>query len=410
LADYLRCRSGDGVGQAFDSPASIFREHATLSGIAGQMGRDFDISGLADIDDQAYDDLAPVRWPVSATRNGGRFFDDGRFFTPDGRARMVPVTAKPMAAPLTEERPLRLNTGRIRDQWHTMTRTTRSPRLNQHLAEPFAEIHPVDATEAGITDANLVRVGTDHGQIIVRALVTDRVQPRSIFVPMHWTSAWASDGRVDAVVAPFIDPVSGQPELKGAAASMSVYRPAWYAFAVSTERPQVSDLPGVGYWAVAKTETGWRVELAGDITPICWESHARLLFGAGIDTDAVSVIDKATGLARVAISRSGHVLGAVFVDRDPVALARSHVTNNLDKLGPSDLLSGRPSTGVPDPGAIVCVCANVGVRTISQAVEKHGLTTIDAIGDTTGAGTNCGSCRPELKAFLQPDAPKVAAE
>ena len=261
---------GWGRSFAFDTPASIFREHAALSGVAGTLGRDFDISGLANIDDRAYDNLAPVRWPVTATRVGGRFFGDGRFFTSNGKARMVPVSAKPMAAAVTPARPLRLNTGRIRDQWHTMTRTARSPRLNQHLAEPFAEIHPVDASDAGVSDADLVRVETDYGHIIVRALITDRTLPGNIFVPMHWTDQWASNGRVDAVVAPATDPVSGQPELKGATASISVYRPAWFAFAVSANRPRIDDLPEIGYWATAKTETGWRTELAGDVTPICF--------------------------------------------------------------------------------------------------------------------------------------------
>ncbi|MEM7188107.1 MAG: nitrate reductase, partial [Pseudomonadota bacterium] len=279
ISDVAACM-GWGAAFAYESPADIFREHAALSAIAGRIGRDFDISGLAEISDADYDALQPVRWPVTASRTGGRFFGDGRFFTPDGRARMVPVSARAMAAAKTRERPFRLNTGRIRDQWHTMTRTSRAPRLNQHTAEPFVEINPADAAAHGIAPADLVRVATDHGHLVTRALLTDRTAPGAVFVPMHWTAQFASDGRVDAAIAPAADPISGQPELKGSVASITPYRPAWFGFAATTDAPEIAALPGIGYWARAVTETGWRTELASDVLPICWESHARLLFGA----------------------------------------------------------------------------------------------------------------------------------
>ena len=143
---------------AYDSPAQIFREHAALSGTAGDFALDFDISGLAALDDAGYAALPPTRWPVTATRQGGRFFADGRFFHPDGKARFVAVTAAPPAARTGPRHPFRLNTGRVRDQWHTMTRTGLSAKLSAHLAEPFLEIHPKDARHFGIAPADLVRV------------------------------------------------------------------------------------------------------------------------------------------------------------------------------------------------------------------------------------------------------------
>ncbi|MEM8841748.1 MAG: molybdopterin-dependent oxidoreductase [Pseudomonadota bacterium] len=401
-----------GWGEAFGfiSPAEIFREHAALSGIAGAMGRDFDIGAFAGMTDADYNALAPARWPVAANRQGGRFFAEGGYFTTDRRARMVAVTTQALAAPLTPERPLRLNTGRIRDQWHTMTRTGRAPRLNQHLAEPFVEIHPDDAISAGIAAAELVRVETGYGQMVARALVTERTQPGSVFIPIHWTSAFASDGRVDALIAPVTDPVSGQPELKGAAASISRYDPAWYGFAVGAKRPVVCALSGIGYWALAPSQTGWRLELAGDSVPASWEQAAKLLFGAGDHARTVCAVDPGAGHASVVVCERDRTLGVLYADRQPVAVARSHVIAKFATLSPNDLLAGRPSMYQPDPGALVCACMGVGAKTIVHAIAAQGLTSVEAIGEATTAGTSCGSCRPELHALLAAHPVKLAAE
>ncbi|MEM0944705.1 MAG: nitrate reductase, partial [Pseudomonadota bacterium] len=197
---------------AYDGPAAIFREHAALSAVAARLGSDFDISGLEGISDAEYDALEPTRWPVNATRRGGRFFADGGFLHADGKARMVPVAHRPPAQALSERYPLRLNTGRVRDHWHTMTRTGRSARLSRHLAEPYAEIHPMDARAFEIEPASLVEIESPYGAVVVRALITDRSLQGSIFVPMHWTAQWSSKGRVDAAIGPEVDPISGQPE------------------------------------------------------------------------------------------------------------------------------------------------------------------------------------------------------
>ncbi|MEM6729587.1 MAG: molybdopterin-dependent oxidoreductase, partial [Pseudomonadota bacterium] len=159
-----------GWREAFDysAPSQLFREHAALSGIAGRFGRDFDISGLADLSDDAYDALTPTRWPVTAARQGGRFFAEGGFYHADGKARFIPVTWKPPAARREPRFPFRFNTGRVRDQWHTMTRTGLSPRLSSHLAEPYLDIHPEDAEAKGIAPADLVRVSSKCGEAILR--------------------------------------------------------------------------------------------------------------------------------------------------------------------------------------------------------------------------------------------------
>jgi len=188
-------RMGWGEAFAYTDPAAIFAEHAALSAFENDDARDFDIGSCADIDADRYDDMLPFQWPSGAGRAPAqRVFSDGCFSMPDGRARFVAVEA-PSRACGTAGFALTLNTGRLRDQWHTMTRTGKSARLSQHYAEPFVEIHPEDAARAHINDADLVRVSTGLGAILVRALVTPRQQIGSVFVPMHWSDENAARAR-----------------------------------------------------------------------------------------------------------------------------------------------------------------------------------------------------------------------
>ncbi|WP_095588130.1 nitrate reductase [Actibacterium ureilyticum] len=386
-----------GWAQAFDyqSPSEIFREYAALSGIAGQFGRDFDISGLSDLDQQAYDALQPTYWPVPKQGQAGdRFFAEGGFFTPDRKGRMLALTHRAPVASPTAEFPFRLNTGRIRDQWHTMTRTAKSARLSQHLAEPFLEIHPLDAQGTGIEPADIVRVESPYGAVLLRALITDRVRRGSVFAPMHWTSEFASSARIGTVIRAETDPVSGQPEGKASVVSVAPAKPAWYGFAVSADRMA----PDAAYWAMIPSNEGWRAELADFDRPADWEAFARALFGQ-TDGEAVVVEDATRGLARVALFRDGVLTAALFTDKEPVQVARKYACSALGAAG-AGVLAGRPGADQPDPGATVCACFDIGINTIIAAIAERHLTTVEQIGEAIQAGTNCGSCRPELATIL----------
>ncbi|MBL6427707.1 MAG: molybdopterin-dependent oxidoreductase [Maritimibacter sp.] len=396
-------RMGWGAAFDFQSPAEIFREYAALSGLAARFGRDFDISALAELSDADYDALAPVRWPVSATRSGGRFFGDGRFFTPDGKARMVPVSHRAPVSGLSDARPFRFNTGRMRDQWHTMTRTAKSSRLSAHLPEPFLEIHPKDARALGLKPAALVRVANDHGAAILRALVTDAVRPGQVFAPMHWTGETAPSARVDALVPGHVDPVSGQPESKAATVSVEPFEAAWYGFAVSSR-----DLsPKAEYWTRTRTDAGYRAELAGLTAPANWEGFARDLFDTGAEVQAVE--DPTRGIHRFAFTANGRLEAALFISREPAAITRDYLAGLVGTDAPA-ALSGRAPADMPDPGPTICSCFGVGLNTIVAAIEEHRLMSVDAIGAQLQAGTNCGSCRAELGALLEAHLRPQAAE
>lgn len=388
----------------YETPAEIFREYAALSGIAGQFGRDFDISGLSDLDDAGYAALAPTRWPITKTRTGGRFFADGQFFHPDGKARLLPVTHRPPAAKTDRRYPFRLNTGRIRDQWHTMTRTALSPRLSAHLAEPYLDIHPADAADLGLKPADLVAVDSPKGQAILRARITDAQRRGEVFAPMHWTGETAPSARIDALVPAETDPVSGQPESKAAVARVTRYEADWYGFAVSANPMEMTSQ----YWALARTTAGYRAEIAGQGDIADWEAEARRLFNAP-HASAVTVADRARGTARVALFDGDHLIAALFIAPEPVAVMRDYLATLPGQDEPT-VLSGRPPGDRPDPGPTLCSCFSVGVNTIVTAIETQGLATVDAIGEALQAGTNCGSCRPEIAALLARIHQQEAAE
>jgi assimilatory nitrate reductase catalytic subunit len=389
-------RMGYAEAFAYERPGEIFAEHTALSGFENDGSRDFDLSGLMHAD---YDGLQPVQWPVRAVRGTARMFADGRFFTPDMRARFVAVLPPPPLVPPPGM--LVLNTGRVRDHWHTMTRTGKAARLSAHLAEPFAELHPDDAAEKSIRHASLVRLENQHGSVLVRALVTERQQKGSVFVPMHWTDRFSAAGRIDALVSGQTDPQSGQPALKSA---MVVAGPALarrYGFAVSRVRPQ---LAGTDYWAIAETAGGWRAELAFISEPEDWLGWTRAAFGVGESVELLSIADKASGRQSLALFEAGRLSFALYLSPDPVLVSRqwavSLLTETIEPARRADILAGRPGADRPDPGPIVCACFGVGANQIAEAA-RSGCHTDDAIGAALKAGTNCGSCRAEIRGIIE---------
>ena len=389
-------RMGFGAAFAYESPAEIFREYAALSGKAAVLGRDFDISGLANISDAAYADFEPLQWPVPATGQvGGRYFAKGGFFLEGGKARMLPVSAPPAPA---ETATLALNSGRVRDHWHTMTRSAKSPRLSQHTPEPFAQIHPEDALRNGIGKQDLVLLTRGNHRAVVRAQITTDMRKGTVFVPMHWSNITASNARINTLVNSTTDPVSGQPALKAGAVSMQRFTALWHGFAVSTAEMPVHRHD---YSAMARTQTGWRAELAGAALPADWLAEARAALG--LETGSVSILrDAAQGLVRVAIHEGTTLCGLFFAAPRPIEVARSHAASLIGTNTPAlKALSGLPISGQPDAGRTVCACMAVGENTIRAAIAD-GASSVQALGTCTGAGTNCGACKPELEALLPP--------
>ncbi|MGE4218742.1 MAG: molybdopterin-dependent oxidoreductase [Alphaproteobacteria bacterium] len=391
-----------GFADAFNyaGPAAIFAEHAALSAFENQGTRDFDIGICAGVDAATYDAMLPLQWPAPADRQGrSRFFADGGFYTPDGRARFMPISAEDRPAN-PEAFPMTLNTGRVRDHWHTMTRSGRSPKLSQHTAEPFAELNPGDAARWGVGEAEILRVATSRGDVLVRALISDRQLSGTVFVPMHWNDQFAARARVDSMVAALTDPHSGQPALKRTAARIERFAAATYGFAVTRRKP--TNLTA-DYWAVARCPGGWRIELAF-AEPQDGRELTAALFPTAIDAQTLSYADRHARRYRFARFARGQLLGALYLSADPVAVSRSWAVEQLaaecsTAQARLTVLAGRAGRGQPDRGALVCSCYGVGANQIAAAV-RAGCATPDEIGTELQAGTGCGSCRGEIKAII----------
>jgi assimilatory nitrate reductase catalytic subunit len=399
-------RMGFGAAFDFSSPHEIFAEHARLSGTRneGPSARAFNIAGLADLSPAEYEEMEPVQWPVTAARAGtARLFGDGRFWHPDGRARFVPTAPRSPAHSTTEEFPLVLNTGRIRDQWHTMTRTGLSPRLSDHVGEPFVDMHAQDALLSGARVGELARVTTRWGSMVARVRASGEIARGTVFVPIHWNDQYASQGRVGALVNGVVDPISGEPEFKHTPVRVEPYVVDWYGL-ILTRRP-LENLD-LAWWARIRGADFYRYEVAGRHVPDDWATWARALLGAREpDADYLDYIDAAAGAYRAAHIVEERVVACLYISRRPELPSRSWLAGlfaaeHLTDSDRSALLAGRPRGPAPDTGPLVCSCFSVGRNTICDAIAKHGLTSARGVGERLRAGTNCGSCLPEIKALV----------
>ncbi len=391
---------------AWRSAADIFREHAALSAADNDGSRDFDLGGLRAITDAEYDTLQPVQWPVREARHNGnspRLFEDGRFFTPSGRARFVAIGAHAPAEAPDGEYPLVLNTGRIRDQWHTMTRTGKSARLSGHIVEPFAELHPDDAAAAAIDDGDLVEVASRRGAIVVRARLHEGQRRGSVFVPMHWNDQFAACAAVDTLTAAVTDPVSGQPEFKHTPVRIAPWPASWYGFLISRRRlPMVT----TGYWALSRGKGVWRYELAGQELPDDWARCAReLLCQHAEKVEWIEYHDKGQHRYRAARIENGRLESVIFIGPDPKLperdwLLKLFADGQLAERDRMAILTGKPATGQHDVGPIVCACFGVGRNVLVNTIREQHLTTPEAVGEVLRAGTNCGSCVPEIREII----------
>jgi assimilatory nitrate reductase catalytic subunit len=415
LAQVAR-RMGWETAFAYRKPADIFREHAALSAFEndGPKRRLFDIGALADMSDEDYENLAPTRWPLPrgaapSRANGGRLFGDGkRFSTSDGRARFVPTPYRPPAVATDDQWPLILNTGRVRDQWHTMTRTGRLPRLMAHEREPMLDLHPADAKRFGLADGSLARVESPHGAIVLPVRLSNDLRAGEVFAPMHWNDGFTSAGPIDALVGAATDPVSGQPELKATPVRVAPVAAQWHALLLrgGEQVPR-----GPYYWARVPLERGHAFTLVG------WEalpsdSGSKFWISALLDAppaaELVIYADPSRGTFRYASVVGRRLEACLFIARNAAALPSRHALaavlgTRLDPDTRAFVLAGAPAGAALQntAGKTICACFGVGLHTLHGAIAQRRVTSVAEIGAVLRAGTNCGSCIPELKAILR---------
>ena len=416
-------RMGFGSGFPYQHHSEIFNEHAALSGYRNEGQRDFDISDLVGICPEDYDQLAPFQWPRPP---GGsttpRMLGDGKFFTPSGKAQFIAVQNQAPANAVNEQHPLVLNSGRIRDHWHTMTRTGKSPKLSSHLPEPFIQIHPQDAEARNITEDEFVALNSQWGNATGRARITDSMRPGEVFMPIHWSDEFSANGGVGSLVNPVVDPISGEPEFKHTPVQLSSAGMRWYGFVLSRQPLPIDDR-GIDAWVKVKGAEFWRFELAGKQPMEDIEQWARAGFGLGMpeaaataedlgisialdDADWIDYRDTTAGVFRAAWIVEDRIEACVFISPTPDLPARSWLASvfakqAIDEQDRQALLLGEAPDPSADVGPIVCSCFGVGKNVITRAIGEQGLKTAAEIGGCLKAGTNCGSCVPELEALLK---------
>jgi len=403
---------------AYDSPADIFAEHARTT-----RQRDLDIAEL----DYARLEQGPVQWPYRTAEQAGRqrLYADGRFPTPSGRARFLAIDLALTAEQPDAQFPLRLNTGRLRDQWHGMSRTGRIGRLYAHEAEAQLQLHPQDLAAHGLRDGQLVRLSSRRGQAILPVGASQEIARGGAYLAMHWGSGNLSNPGANLHTLGSVDPLSGQPELKHAAVRIDPVSLPW-------QLALLRACPGLDERAASERLLAWRQKLA---PLLAGQPYASLTL-AGRE-QPVLVLKMACHAAMTHQEIDGI---AALLDMPPEscrhfadpgrniekrALLETHADTRrlagimlagetaalpwlLEHLSSGEAVEGflpwlflpaaKPPLGDAGRGRIICNCLNVAENDIRTAIEAGA--DFAQLQHELKCGTACGSCVPELRRML----------
>ncbi|PCI85949.1 MAG: nitrate reductase [Hyphomicrobiales bacterium] len=402
----------------YSKPVDVYREHAQLSTFENRYGngkdadfltrRAFTIGLHAHIIEHEYDGMPPLQWPLTDCTPYGmaRMPNRGEFFNQNRKANFVAIRHKAPENKLERKYPLVLNSGRIRDQWHTMSRTGKSAKLNNQHAEPFVHISPQDAAKFNIQDSGFVEINSKWGQALVRAHVEDKQVSGQIFMPMHWTDVYTSKGVIGALVNPAIDAISGQPELKHTPIRITAWTPDWHGYFISDEKIDSAMLEAdenIEYWAYNYQEGCHILNLAGGGACEDVKLVEQLKMRSG--DKLLSYVDDMAGQYRYASTKDDKLESCFMIakkgnlpPREWVAQLISKQVDISNKTG--FILSGVGQDNAPNLGPIVCACMGVYQQQIIEAINEHDLKTVEQVGELLQAGTNCGSCISEIKQLL----------
>ena len=382
-------------GFDFTHPHQIFSEWAALTGFENSGQRQLDISLLADISETEYNALAPIQWPHSMGSKG-QVFRKNRFSTENGRAKFLPIQPKLPAQQTCAQFPFVINSGRIRDHWHTMTRTGKSAKLSAHTARPMLQIHPADAARLDVTQDNYVRARSTTGTIILQAEVSEAVRQGECFVPIHWNRQFASSANVNNLYASVFDPLSGQPESKHAAVQLERvnFQQTLHLF-VQNELEFEAD-----FWVKSKLADCIHYQIA-HLEPkqdaCLWSQQITKLNGQWLSFSD----GKQHNLHCIDDNK---IIAVAFIDEHFKAPPLDWINSlfadqHLDFPQISALLQAAPEDRFT-LGKQVCTCFKVHEKTIVEAIEK-GCGTAEELGAALKCGTNCGSCRTDLSRLIQ---------
>ena len=416
----------------YPTPESVWNEHREST-----RARDLDITGLS----YAQLEAAPQQWPLpeGAATGTVRLYEDGVFPTPSGRARFVATPYTPVAEPREARYPFALTTGRLRDQWHGMSRTGTLGRLFGHVREPALHMHPQDMARRLLTEGDLVHITSKRGSILAPLQASTEVGLGQVFLPMHWGDEFLSGhshtgerlGGVNALTSPVFCPDSKQPELKHAAVKVLKADMPWHLSALAwlpadrvlARRTALQALMARFEFASCVLfgndaalgqagRTGVMFRAAGSATPpdaLLAEIEALLELNG---PDAVRYADPQRGQRRVVrLQRStvnatleGFLLSGDTRARDWMAalLREEQPAQNYGRA----LLAGGATPPLPvlSKGKTVCTCFNVSDSAITETLGHCTGSDAERLGQLQArlqCGTNCGSCIPQLQRMVK---------
>jgi assimilatory nitrate reductase catalytic subunit len=387
-------RLGFGEAFAFADEHAIFSEHAALSGFENRGERQFDISGLAGLTPAQFEALAPLRWPVNEAHPQGcdRLFEDGRFPTPDGKARLLPLKQQaPTLEPLPPGAglPLLLNSGRLRDQWHTMTRSGHVPRLLEAEPWPRVMVGPASLLSLGLNAGDLVSLDNGRGQVRVQVGLDEGLREGEAFLPMHWTDSQCSQGAVNRLVAPRTDPLSGQPMFKQARVRLNKQPTHWQGVWLGQQAPAERG----DWWARRPLEGGecWLLASWSEGVSDCWQRLA-------LDGYWLRLPVKGGWLA-IALSQ-GRIQSLLLVGERWPTLKVELLASLLGLPLQVGALSQTLSDAFAGDSRLVCSCFRVTEARIVNAIREQGVSELAGLQGLLQCGSNCGTCLPEIDKLL----------
>jgi assimilatory nitrate reductase catalytic subunit len=416
----------------YATPGSIWNEHREST-----RGRDLDITGMS----YALLDAAPRQWPMpeGASQGRTRLYEDGVFPTADGRARFANVRFAPVAEPRDARYPFALTTGRLRDQWHGMSRTGTLGRLFGHVPQPTVQLNALDIDRRGLRDGDLVHVTSRRGSLVLPAQASEDIAPGQAFIAMHWGAEFLS-GRsstgeriagVNALTTPAFCASSKQPELKHAAVKVLKAEMPWTMLAMGwlpedralrareELRHAMDVFPFASCVPFGHERTGLLLRAAAYEAPPD-EVVARVEALFGLDApDALRYADRRKGQRRVVrLVRHGTDarLQAFLLAGDTSAQAwmKTLLQEELpaQSYGRAMLAPGaRPPAAVASRGRAICTCFNVTeaqIRSCLAQAEGDDTQRLSALQAGLQCGTQCGSCVPELKRMVAAFQPQLS--
>jgi assimilatory nitrate reductase catalytic subunit len=384
----------------YETAEEVFAEHREST-----RGRDLDITGLSY---PLLDERGPQQWPYPEGARDGkkRLYEDGVFPTANGRARFVATPYRTLAEPPDDRYPLRLNTGRLRDQWHSMSRTGTIPRLFAHEPEPRLKVNPADLARFNVKDGDLARVSSRRGALHIQAAGDTDVPPGMVFLAMHWGARYlggADSGGVNGLTIGALDPSSKQPELKHCAVRIEPADLPWRIVAFGRAGsassifnaldPVMSSAPYAVRTLIGRDEAGVRISLASQ-EPL--PAPVVRLIDAAFALDAADGVRYEGGLQCVALE--GDTVRAVRLSGDTGA--ERWMRDAWERGLPVPQLRRLPALPV-DTQAMrgartLCGCFDVAESQIDAFLSAP-QASLSALQASLKCGTNCGSCMPEIR-------------